>query len=277
MTNGQDSAPKPSQQSLFYIYHQGEQKGPISLNEIASKVRSRELEMNDYLYDEAASDWTVLVAYPALSELIKDIKVAAPAPKVEPAKPADGADEWFALKGNLRFGPFAYTELVRLLQEKSMHDSDYVWFAGLKEWQKVADLPQFSADAIRKLRESGQSGLDEVFFRRRHARIQHDGSILMHNNQKVFRGKSLEISAGGAGIVLETTTLDVGHQVFLHFKPASDLPPFNAVCEVVSRRPVDSADALAPMHYGVKFLKIETKTTKAIEALAARHLTKKAS
>jgi hypothetical protein len=272
----QDQAQKTtSQQSLFYVYHQGEQKGPISLGEIASKLRTRELEMNDYLYDEASSDWALIAAYPALTDLIKDVQVAAPAQQKQVEVKAGEANEWFALKGNLRFGPFAYTELVRLLQEKSMHDSDFVWHAGLKEWKKVAELSQFNPEAIRKLRESGQAGLDEVFFRRRHARMEHDGSILMHNNQKVFRGKSLEISAGGAGIVLDTTKLEVGHQVFLHFKPAKDLPPFNAVCEVVSRRPVNSADALAPIHYGVKFLKIESKTTKAIEALAAQ--TKKAA
>lgn len=264
-----DSQNKTTHQSLFYIYHQGEQKGPISLSEIAAKVRAHELQMNDYLYDEATSDWTVLVAYPALSELIKDV---AAEPKVQPieVKAEHTPDEWFALKGSLRFGPFAFTELVRLLQEKSMHDSDFVWHAGLKDWQKVSDLPDFKPEMIRKLRESGAASLDEVFFRRRHARLAHDGSIIMHNNQKVFRGRSLEISAGGAGIVLESETLEVGHQVFLHFKPAKDLPPFNAVCEVVSRRPTNAADKLAPMHYGVKFLKIENKTTKAIEALAAR-------
>ena len=271
MTNPVES----QRQTLFYVYHQGEQKGPISLSEIASKLRTRELEMNDYLYDEASSDWAVLAAYPALSDLIKDVQVSAPAPQIEKSVPE--TDEWFALKGNLRFGPFAYTELVRLLQEKSMHDSDFVWHTGLKEWKKVSELEQFAPDAIRDLRQSGQAGLNEVFFRRRHARLEHDGSILMHNNQKVYRGKSLEISAGGAGIVLDTTKLEVGNQVFLHFKPAKDLPPFNAVCEVVSRRPVNAADALAPIHYGVKFLKIETKTTKAIEALAARTEAKKAS
>jgi hypothetical protein len=275
----QYSTETSQKQTLFYVYHQGEQKGPISLGEIATKVRKHELEMNDYLYDEASSDWTVLISYPALSDLIKDVKSVTPVHPAVAARVADGKtpDEWFALKGNLRFGPFAYTELIRLLQEKSMHDSDFVWHAGLKEWQKVSELSEFSSEAIRKLRDSGQTSLDDVFFRRRHARIQHGGSILMHNNQKVFRGKSLEISAGGAGIVLETVALDIGHQAFLHFKPASDLPPFNAVCEIVSRRSVDSVDSLARMHYGVKFLKVEMKTTKAIEALTAQQAAKKAA
>jgi PilZ domain/GYF domain 2 len=265
-------------QTQFYVYHAGEQIGPFSIDEIAAKVHAKELEMSDYLYDDSIRDWTILVAFQALSEAMAKLKPNAPAPTpivaTAPIKPETSADEWFALKGELRFGPFAYTEIVRLLQDKSMYESDFVWHVGMSEWQKIADLPEFTADAIKKLRETGLPTLNEVFFRRRHTRVQHDCSILMHNNQKVFRGKGLEISAGGAGIVLdvrESKNLDVGHQVFLHFKPASDLPPFNAVCEVVSRRPVNTADPVAPMHYGVKFLKIEAKLSQAIEQLAGRN------
>lgn len=272
----------PMSQTQYYVYHAGEQVGPFGLEEIASKVHAKELEMNDYIYDDLIKDWTILVAFPLLSEAMSKVKPMTPVPThTSTAKKSEGAsDEWFALKGDLRFGPFAYTEIVRLLQDKSMYESDYVWHAGMAEWQKIAELPDFTPDAIKKLRDAGLPQMNEVFFRRRHARLQHDCSILMHNNQKVFRGKGLEISAGGAGIVLdvrEAKNLDVGHQVFLHFKPASDLPPFHAVCEVVSRRPVNSADPSAPMHYGVKFLKIEDKTSKAIELLAERHRTGQAA
>lgn len=267
----------PMSQTQYYVYHAGEQIGPFSLEEIASKVHAKELEMSDYLYDDLVKDWTILVAFPLLSEAMAKIKPNTPVPQpihaTAPLKPETTSDEWFALKGDLRFGPFAYTEIVRLLQDKSMFESDYVWRLGMNEWQKIADLPEYNAEAIKKLRDQGLPQMNEVFFRRRHTRVQHDCSIIMHNNQKVFRGKGLEISAGGAGIVLdvrESKNLDVGHQVFLHFKPASDLPPFHAVCEVVSRRPINTADPVAPMHYGVKFLKIEDKLSKAIELLAGR-------
>lgn len=263
-------------QTHYYVYHAGEQIGPFSLEEVASKVHAKEIEMSDYVYDDEIKDWTILVAFPLLAEAMAKIPNAplpTPIHATAPLKSETSSDEWFALKGDLRFGPFAYTEIVRLLQDKSMYESDFVWHVGMTEWQKIADLPEFNADAIKKLRDQGLPLMNEVFFRRRHTRVQHDCSILMHNNQKVFRGKGLEISAGGAGIVLdvrESKSLDVGHQVFLHFKPASDLPPFNAVCEVVSRRPVNSADPVAPMHYGVKFLKIEAKLSQQIEKLADR-------
>ncbi len=264
-------------QSLFYVFHQGVQSGPISLVEIAARIRAHTLELNDYLYDESASDWIFLAAHRELSELIKDVKLEVREHQKKVAAASNAPDEWFALRGELRFGPFAYTELVRLLQEKTMHDSDYVWHTGLKEWKMVSDLPDFSPEAIRKLLSSGLVKSDQVFFRRRHGRVSHDCSILMHNNQKVFRGKGLEISAGGAGIVLENANLDVGHQVFLHFKPGSDLPAFNSLCEITSRRAVNASEVVSPVLYGVKFIKIESKTKNAIEALAARQPSKRAS
>lgn len=268
MQNGATS--NQSEQTHFYVFHEGVQGGPFSLPEIADRVRTSLLDLNDYLYDERAADWIFLAVHAGLSPLIADIKAETPV-AVKPLIIDGAPNEWFALKGELRFGPFAYAELIRLLQEKSLHDSDYVWHSGLKDWQIISDLPEFSADAIRKIRQSGDAKLDDVFFRRRHARIPHDCSVLLHNNRKVYRGQGLEISAGGAGLLLETPSIDIGLQVFLHFKPAADLPPFNAVCEITSRRAINAADVTAPTHYGVKFVKIEPKTTKAIEALAARH------
>lgn len=249
----------------------------MGLNEIAMRVRGKSLELNDYLYDERVSDWVFLAAHTDLSDLIKDVKLEARAQQKKIAAASHAADEWFALKGELRFGPFAYIEVVRLLQEKSIYDSDYVWHSGLDGWKMVSELPDFTAEAIRKLRDSGLVKADDVFFRRRHARVPHDCSILMHNNHKVFRGRGIEISAGGAGLILENANLDVGHQVFLHFKPGSDLPAFNTLCEIMSRRAVDSSDVATPVNYGVKFLKIESKTTNAIEVLAARRSAKKAA
>ena len=269
-----DASANSPTQTRFYVFHKGEQSGPLSLQEIATRVRAQTLDLNDYLYDEAAADWIFLAAHMMLSPLLAGVtssQTSAPAPQAEVATQIEGApSEWFALRGDLRFGPFSFVEVIRLLQDKSLQDSDYVWHAGLKDWQTVSELPEFQPEAIRKLRDSGLSIRDEVFFRRRHARIPHNGSVLLHNNQKVFRGKGLEISAGGAGVVLETSALEVGKQVFLHFQPAAEIPSFNAVCEITSRRAVNSADVTAPTFYGVKFIKIESKTTKAIEALAAR-------
>jgi hypothetical protein len=59
----------------------------------------------------------------------------------------------------------------------------------------------------------------------------------------------MEISAGGASFKVPNVSFDLDSQVYLHFKPGGDVPPFNAVCRIVSR----TGDL-----YGVSFQNIST-------------------
>ncbi|MCM2281855.1 MAG: PilZ domain-containing protein [Bdellovibrionaceae bacterium] len=260
-------------QELFYVAHAGEQSGPFSLDDIFAKIEAKKLDLNDYLYDEASQDWVVLMAYPALSDKMKSMKPSAPpkaAKEDAPAPPEKDAIEWFVLKGENKFGPFTVLDIVKMLQDKSVFEFDYVWHVGLKAWKRIAEAEEFSPDAIRNLKNSKLPDLTEVFFRRRHARVQHGASILVHDNKTVWKGKSVEVSSGGAGIVVENALLQPGQIVHLHFKPGDGLPPFNASCEVISKKFSQVSSQHAPVQYGVKFVHLNTQAQKDIKELTAR-------
>ncbi len=263
------------QQAHFFVSRNGEQIGPITLDEIVARVLSKGLDVSDYIFDEAHQDWVMLMAHPHLKEKLNSMKPAAPPPSTmklhETERPdEDRPNEWYVLKGDNKFGPFAYSELLRMLQDKSVFEFDYVWHAKLSAWERLASLPDFAPNQIRKLRDSGQATLNEVFFRRRHARATYGASILVHNNKSVFKGKSLEISAGGAGIVIESAQLQPGDRIYLHFKPGDGVPPFNAICEVVAKRFVNSSDKDAPVQYGVKFTEITKQTQDVLNSFTAK-------
>lgn len=257
---------------VFYIAHAGEQIGPFSLEEIWQKVESKQLELNDYIYDESSQDWVMLMAYPALSEKMKSLKPAVPPkPKSESrteAPPVPKSVEWFVLKGDHKFGPFTFPDIVKLLQEKSVFEFDYVWNAQLPSWKRIAELTEFKHDVIRKLQETSASDATELFFRRRHVRVGHGASLIVHDNKTVWKGTSLEISEGGAGIVIENALFQPGQSLYIHFKPGDDLPPFNAKCEIVSKQFVKVDDRTSPVRYGVKFSQLDAKAEKAIKSLA---------
>lgn len=261
-------------QSVFFVAHAGEQAGPFSLDEIWQKVESKQLELNDYLYDEATQDWVMLMAYPALSEKLKSLKPATPpkpkAPVQAEPSPVSKAVEWFVLKGDHKFGPFTYQDVVKLLQEKSVYEFDYVWNAQLPSWQRVAELNDFKHDVIRKLQESSSSEATELFFRRRHVRVGHGASLIVHDNKTVWKGQTLEVSEGGAGIIIENSLIQPGQSLYIHFKPGDDLPPFNATCEVVSKKFTRVEDRTSPVRYGVKFSKLDANAEKAIKSLTVR-------
>lgn len=250
-------------QTLFYVARNGKQEGPISLDAIVERVNTKTLDPSDYLYDEEKKDWVMLMAHPPLSERLKGAKPvsapAAPQKKVEP-----DAAEWYVLKDNNKFGPFGHTEVVKMLQEKSLREFDYVWHAKLPSWERVASVPDFSPDSMKQLKDSGVTGLNEIFFRRRHARAEYGASILLHDNKRVYKGQSVEVSAGGAGIVVENGSWKKGDQIYMHFKPGDGVPPFNAVCEIVSKKGSGSEK----YQYGVKFTSIPVNTAEQINEFA---------
>jgi hypothetical protein len=270
----------------FFINREGQSMGPWSLAEIVKRLDKNELLPTDYLYDESKSDWVLLMEFAPVIDQIKSRKPAAPPPpkraqaqyeSVDPKakQEVEGtpSDEWFILKWDNRYGPFSYYEMVRMLQEKSIFEFDYAWKTGMEAWARVAEVTAFAEDKIRDLREVPNPALQEVFFRRRHMRTNYNGSIIVHDNKSVWKGESIEISEGGAGIVMNNAMVLPGQTLYVHFKAGDNVPPFNAVVEVVSKKFVKGVkDKSAPITYGVKFVRINRGVQDAIKTYVAGKL-----
>lgn len=280
-------------QTRFYVSHDSEQMGPYTVDEIVKFVGQGVLSPLDYIYDEAISDWVVFLEHAQLADRVKALKPKTP-PKIqtEPQqheesrvkKPSYGGKdhtagaaldqvqhEWFVLKGENKFGPFTFVDVVKMLQQGVVFEFDFAWHAGLEGWQRIAELKEFEKDHLKKLKESGVSEISEVFFRRRYKRVKYGSTILVHDNKKVWKGKAVEISEGGAGVVMENSMLLPGQEIYLHFKPGDGVPPFNATCEVVSKQYVSEvASPQTPIRYGLKFKTISGDTAKLLQDYAKK-------
>ena len=175
-------------------------------------------------------------------------------------KDINSLQEWYILKWDNKYGPFSYVEVVKMLQGKSVFEFDYIWKNGQDNWKRIAEVDQFDSHKIKALYEQKEDpAVKDSFFRRRHERKNFNGSIIIHDNDKVWKGEAIEISEGGAGIVMNNSLIKPGEKVFLHVKPGDNVPPFNAICEVVSKKFLKGVnDREAPVKYGVKFLKIHS-------------------
>lgn len=170
-----------------------------------------------------------------------------------------------------KFGPFSYPDVLKMLQQKVVFEFDFAWHPGLSTWVRIADLDPFKPDNIGKMKETLMPEISEVFFRRRHRRVRYGGTILVHDNKSVWKGKGVEISAGGAGVVMENAMVVPGQTLYLHFKPGDGVPPFNAICEVVSKQYVEGVkEKNAPIRYGLKFTSISPTTQKFLQEFAKR-------
>ncbi|RYZ78675.1 MAG: DUF4339 domain-containing protein, partial [Proteobacteria bacterium] len=262
-------------QSLFYVSLNGSHVGPYSIETIVQKVEAGEHLWTDYVYCEAKADWMVIMDHPSFVDSFRassvktaptvreSTAISAQAPSAQDDRFKEKA--WYILKVGNNYGPFSKLELVQMLQEKTLFEYDYVWHSKLNAWKRVAEIEEYTPDSIRAMKESGHSDISEVFFRRRHARASYGCSLIVHNSKTVFKGRSMEISSGGAGILIDNPNLQPGQNLFLHFQPGDGVPPFNAVCTVISKQMVkDTRSALDSVKYGVKFTSISQSVRESI-------------
>lgn len=251
-------------QTQFFVSHNGQTSGPFSASDIVKKLENSELEWTDYLFDDQANDWVMLMEAKAVNQNLKPTKKPEAPPRLHPEKkaekseaPANG-EEWFILKGDDQSGPFTFHDLVKMLQDKTLFEFDYIWKPGQDSWKRVAEVTEFAPEQIKDLKSSRMNSISNIFFRRRFKRREFGGTLIVHDNKKVWHGKSLEISEGGAGLIMFNAMVLPGQTLYLHFRPSGSVPPFNALVEVVSKKYVKGVqDFNAPMSYGVRFIKIQ--------------------
>ncbi|MBX2987442.1 MAG: DUF4339 domain-containing protein [Bdellovibrionaceae bacterium] len=259
-------------QRQFFLSKNGSHIGPYSFEEVLQKLQGKEHHWMDYVYDDAAQDWIMLMVHPLFAE---KFSAGFARPEEKPVMTQPPVDlraesrwrekEWFLLKGGNNYGPFSYLDLIQMLQQKSLFEYDYVWHQNFNAWQRLAEVKDFSAEQVRGLKESGDGDVSEIFFRRRHARATYGCSLIVHNNKAVYKGHSLEISEGGAGVMIENAHLQPGQTIYLHFQPGDGVPPFNAVCGIVSKQWVKEAtQETPPVKYGVQFTSISQTVRQSI-------------
>jgi hypothetical protein len=179
-----------------------------------------------------------------------------------------GDQEWYVLRGKDRFGPFAYLDLIHMLQEKSLFEYDYVWKQGMATWARIAESGDFRPEVIRELVANADGRNNNIFFRRRHDRWRYQCPIIVHDNTKIWKGVTQELSEGGAGVMMENALLVPGQNVYIHFKPGSQSKPFNVLCEVVSKKYVKGVkESDAPIVYGLKFINIQKQDKEELKTL----------
>ncbi len=264
-------------QTKFIVTKKGSHLGPFHLDEILVKLETQELNWMEYLYDECAKDWITILQHPYFTE---KFNAGWGRPEAQPiiVEPKGFKSsghklkekEWFTLREGNNYGPYSLLEMIQMLQEKALYEYDYVWNQELPAWRRIAELPDFMPETIKNLKNSGDTTVEEVFFRRRHARAKYGCSLILHDNKSLYKGHSVEISVGGAGIVIPSQVLQPGQTVFLHFQPGDGVPPFNALCHVVSKQFIKESPGIpsidVSVKYGVRFTSISQNIRESIKS-----------
>jgi len=257
----------------YLVSRQGQELEPQPMTDIVARVRNREVDLFDYIFDETRKEWVLLLEFGPLTEALKQV-APPPVAKKATSTPVLGAStgtpttakshsprhqkgsltsspptEWFVLKGDSRLGPFSYTDVVKMLQEKTVYSYDFVWNEGWDNWKRISETSPFKEDSVRSLYTAGES--KSVFTKREFNRQKFDGRVMIHDNLMLWSGRGTEISRGGVGITLKNAMMTPGQNVFVHFTGTQDWPAFNATCEVMNKK---MSESRLGFEYGLKFL-----------------------
>ncbi|MBL7542291.1 MAG: DUF4339 domain-containing protein [Bdellovibrionaceae bacterium] len=268
----------------YYVSKNNQQIGPFSEDVLLNKIKAKEISWMDYIYDDVKKDWVIIVEHKAFNKMFTEsvLKHAVSDPTLNTVKtrtkdlsPVDSIKEkaWYVLKDNNNYGPFSQAEIIQMLQAKIIYEYDFLWQPDMESWKRLAEIPDFSRTNLKKLIQSGDPEISELFFRRRNVRVNYGCSLIVHNNKQIFKGRSLEISAGGAGVFIDTNQFAPGQNLFLHFQPGDGVPPFNAVCTIISKEfhtnPISKANEYK---YGVKFTSISQNIKQKIQEFAEKEI-----
>lgn len=262
----------------YFLNKNEKQVGPFTAEQILEKIQLKELSWMDYIFDEMKKDWILLMEHKQFNNHFTEsiLKKAnahnptqqAPVPK-EKAKDSIDSKAWYVLKDNNNYGPFSMAEIIQMLQAKILFEFDYVWQEKFDGWKRVAEVSDFSSENIQKLLKSGNPEVTDYFFRRRNVRVNYGCSLVIHDNKQIYKGRSIELSSGGAGVFIETNHFNPGQNLFLHFQPGDGVPPFNAICTIVSKQFSENATSSSSEYrYGVKFTSISQSIKQKIQEYA---------
>lgn len=198
------------------------------------------------------------------------------------------SNEWHVLKGEAKFGPYTYAELIMMMQSNTVFNFDYVWAPHLDSWTAIGELPEFSVDRLSRLAEKSLSQDQEsAFARRKHERILCSLPVFVHDHSRLWDGVAENLSSGGALVLMENPFLLPGHLIHIHFrtqsgplteeKKSSPSLAFNVTAEILTKRLTKQRiQHDTRIHYAVKFLQVSDAGQGQIQTWIKQNKDKKA-
>lgn len=174
------------------------------------------------------------------------------------AQIAPTSNQWYILRGEMKYGPYDYRSLISMLQNAELFDYNYVWSAHLENWTLLGDLPDFSKDRLCRLIETKEH-VGGTFKDRTCPRLNLEVPVYAHNDHNMFDGQTLSVSENGALVLLNDPLLLPGQKILMTFRTSEANPQaFNVLCEIIRKNySKQRLNVKSGLHYAVRFLKVQ--------------------
>lgn len=170
---------------------------------------------------------------------------------------------WFILRDEQQFGPYAYAEMIQLLQQNQIFDFDFAWAPHLEAWKRIAELPEFNSAHLALVVKEDNGA---VFERRKMPRAKVNKEVYVIDANKYWEGTIVSLSEGGALLLSKNPFTLPGEQLTIHFKSFDSTPAFNVTAVVVAKKYTnEKINVNSSLQYVVRFLQPQEETVKVIK------------
>jgi len=171
---------------------------------------------------------------------------------------APNHQEWYILRGEMKYGPYEYSALIHMIQTGELYDYNYVWASHMESWMLLGDIEEFSKDRLARLIQT-QDHITGSFIKRGSPRIDCDIEVYAHNELNFFDGTCTSISDNGALVLLNDPLLLPGQEIVIHFRKGANNPTgFNVKAEVIRKNfTKQRINVKSGLHYAVRFLQVQ--------------------
>jgi hypothetical protein len=130
--------------SQWYLSKEGKALGPLSEDKIIDMIQAGRATHLDLVYRSGDSSWLPISQVNPFAQYFNQQEPVAQAQEGEP--------EWVLLKrveseeGSQfkQIGPFAQSEVLRLIDQGEIRFSDFAWKTGMDNWSKISELEVFA-------------------------------------------------------------------------------------------------------------------------------------
>ncbi len=165
---------------------------------------------------------------------------------------------WYVLMGEIKYGPYDYKTVIKMIQSNQLMDFNYVWAEHLENWTPIYQLEEFSKDRFELLLQKESDYLSS-FIQRKNDRIDVKIPVMGHNMIRFFDGEIVSLSKSGALCLLNSPLVQVGDKIKLHIKIRDEKgSPFNVECEIIRKNySKQRLNAKSGLYYAVKFNEVQ--------------------
>jgi hypothetical protein len=125
----------------YFININGNNVGPLKMDEISERLANNLLTPDDYIFIIGDSDWKFIRDLNEFKNFVKPIE-------------EKGSDKiWFVRKEKNNLGPFSILEITKMLESGQIDINDYAWKKGTKNWVTLKESGEFQLGMDAELRK----------------------------------------------------------------------------------------------------------------------------